>query len=93
MSALLPKADIAARQLNVRFVPEADVGRSFEHIIGASEHRGRNGQPQLFCGLQVDGQIEFGRLFDWKVAWFCAAQDFIDIIGSTAEKIRNVWGV
>jgi hypothetical protein len=26
MSALLPKADMAAGQINVRFVPKADIG-------------------------------------------------------------------
>jgi hypothetical protein len=54
-------------------VPKADIGRSFEHIVGSSEHGGRDGQPEHFCGLQVDDQIDFGRLFDWKIAWFCTA--------------------
>ena len=30
MSALTPKADISWRQLNVRFVPQADINRRFE---------------------------------------------------------------
>jgi hypothetical protein len=45
MSALPPKADIAGRQLNVRFVPKADkVRRSkklclFDHFVGGGEQR------------------------------------------------------
>jgi hypothetical protein len=35
MSALPPKADIAERDRHVRFVPEADVGGSIDHLIGA----------------------------------------------------------
>ena len=32
MSALPPKADIVERGFDVRFVPEADVDRSFDHL-------------------------------------------------------------
>jgi hypothetical protein len=35
MSALPPKADIAERDGNVRFVPLADIDRLFDHLAGA----------------------------------------------------------
>jgi hypothetical protein len=39
MSALPLKADIARQCLNVRFVPEADIGqRSLDAFIGQGEH-------------------------------------------------------
>jgi len=36
MSALPPIADIAGRRLDVRFVPKADIGSSFDYLVGAS---------------------------------------------------------
>ena len=37
MSALPPKADIAAGQTDVRFVPKADIRPPlFDHLVGAS---------------------------------------------------------
>jgi hypothetical protein len=51
MSALPPKADIAERNWDVRFVPKADVSRCsknplskaslFDHLVGAAEERQR----------------------------------------------------
>jgi len=35
MSALPLKADIGTQSWHVRFVPEADVGGSIDHLIGA----------------------------------------------------------
>ena len=47
MSALPPKADIAAAQTDVRFVPKADScaaanSRLFDHLVGDGEHAGWN---------------------------------------------------
>jgi len=35
MSALPPKADIAEYDWDVRFVPKADISRSFDQLVGA----------------------------------------------------------
>jgi hypothetical protein len=35
MSAIPPKADIAGRQLDVRFVPKADIHQLFDSMVGA----------------------------------------------------------
>jgi len=35
---------------------------SLDHLVGDGEHTGRDGEPKCFCGLEVDGQLEFGRL-------------------------------
>jgi hypothetical protein len=34
MSALPPKADIAKRSWDVRFVPKADISHLFDHLVG-----------------------------------------------------------
>jgi hypothetical protein len=66
MSALHPKVDVAGRQLNFRFVPIADTGRL--HSITSSA-RSRNDSeifsPSVLGSLEIDDQLEFGRLLDW----------------------------
>jgi hypothetical protein len=63
MSALPPKADIAARRLNVRFVPIADSCRAanrslFDDLVGGREQRRRHGKAEHPGGLMIDDQLE-----------------------------------
>ena len=37
---------------------------SFDHLVGNRDQRGWNGQPQGFGRLEIDHQLELGRLFD-----------------------------
>jgi hypothetical protein len=46
MSALPPKADMCGANTNVRFVPKADIGHLFDHLIGAGDEVGCNGQTK-----------------------------------------------
>jgi hypothetical protein len=48
MSALPPKADISQTSRHVRFVPEADIAASFDHLVGAL--------------LELQGHVEAERL-------------------------------
>src|SRR6267378_8330309 len=41
--------------------------RSFEYLVGAGQQRGRHGEAQLLCCLQIDRQREFSRELDWQV--------------------------
>ena len=53
MSALPPKADIAARQLNVRFVPEADIPPLFDYLVIMGARHGFTTQFQKPIQLAV----------------------------------------
>jgi hypothetical protein len=53
-------------------------GVSFDHPIGAGEHRPRHGKIKGFQGSEIDHQFQFGRLFDGQVTWFGALEYFVD---------------
>jgi hypothetical protein len=42
---------------------------SFDHLVGAGEHAGRNCQAQRLSGLEVDHQHERGRLDNRQIGW------------------------
>jgi hypothetical protein len=64
-AALLPEADICLPCNICRDGPIADIATfSLDHFVGKREHCGRHGQSNDFGGLEVDDQIEFGRLHD-----------------------------
>src|SRR5262249_58831141 len=41
---------------------------SFDHLVGNSEQRRRNGKAEHSCGLGVEDQFELARPQDWKVS-------------------------
>ena len=47
---------------------------SFDHLVGASEQRGRHGQVERFGGFEVDDELELGRLFDRQVSGLLALE-------------------
>jgi hypothetical protein len=51
MSALPPKADIARRRLDVRFVPKADMSASLDHLVGEQLHLIGSAETEFLGGL------------------------------------------
>ena|SRR5258705_135497 len=39
----------------------------FDHLVGAGQQRRWHDDAKRLCGLQIDHQVEFGRLFDRQV--------------------------
>jgi hypothetical protein len=57
---------------DVRFVPKADkVQRSkkylLDHLVGADNDRVGHGEAERFRRLEIDGQLELGRLLDRQI--------------------------
>ena len=62
MSALPPKADIAERHRDVRFVPKADIKPLLDHLIGTGEEWRRDRHADGLCRSRVDDKLESGWL-------------------------------
>jgi hypothetical protein len=57
----------------------------FDHLVDASDQRGRNGQAERFHLLEVDRQLVFGRRLYQLVGGLHAPEEAIDIpVGSVA---------
>ena len=42
-------------------------GASFDHLVGAGEQRVWHGEAERLSGLEIDSNVELGRLHDWKI--------------------------
>jgi len=42
----------------------------FDHLVGGGEQRLWNGESERFGGLEIENQLEFGRLYDRKIGGF-----------------------
>ena len=54
MSALPPIADMCSTTRDVRFVPKADIASLIDDFVGAGQQWRWHGEPELFCGLEID---------------------------------------
>ena len=74
-SVMPPKAD-AERRRHVSFVPLADIAdHLFNHLVGPHQQGGYRNAKRI-SGLEVDHQLEGGRLFDRDVGNLGAAEKF-----------------
>jgi hypothetical protein len=71
--------------LDVRFGPKADscgaAKELFDHLVGAHQDRRRRLEPDHLSGLEVDDEIKFCGLLDWKIGQVGSAQHFGDLMG------------
>jgi hypothetical protein len=52
---------------------------SFDELAGTGEDRGRHGEAEPLCGLQIDNQLEFRRLLHRQIGRFRAGENPADI--------------
>ena len=67
-------------------LPRQRQGVSLDHLVGAGEDRGRHGKAERFGGLEIDDQLEPGRLLDQKIGRLGAVED----LSSVMPKRRHV---
>ena len=64
--------------------------RLFDHLVGAAEQRWRNVEAERLGGLEVDGQLEFGRRLYRQIGRLLPLEDAIDVSGSAIVWIDSV---
>jgi hypothetical protein len=54
-----------------------------DYLVGAPEDRHRNRQAERARGLQIDDELELGRLLDRQLARLRAFEDLVDVDGGS----------
>jgi len=86
------KADMPNSMRRVCFVPQADVSRCsnirlqkpdlFDHLVGATEQREREGDAKRPGGLEINDQLDLGGLLDRQLSRLLAIENAASIYGS-----------
>ena len=58
-----------------------------DHLVGAGEQRWWNREAERLGGLEIDHQLEFGRLLDGQVGRFGAFEDLVDVDGGAPIQV------
>src|SRR5665213_2205395 len=79
----------------VRKVPTTDSCTAaatglFNHLVGNGNQGGWNDEAERPGRLEIDAQLEFGRLFDRQIGRFRALEDAIDVISSSPKQSADV---
>ena len=65
--------------------------RSFDHLVGAREQRGRHFKAEALRRLEVDRKLVLGRRLYRQLGWLLALEDAIDVAGSLPVNADWVW--
>jgi hypothetical protein len=49
----------------------------FDHLVGSPNQGGWHHEAECLRGFEINNQLKFGWLFDWKIGWLCPFQNFI----------------
>src|SRR5262249_43427617 len=66
---------------------------SFDHLVGDREHARRNVETKRLGGLEIDDELELGRLNDRKVAHLASLEDARNIGAGLSVAVREACAV
>src|SRR5882672_9328415 len=58
--------------------------RSFDDLVGAGEDRWRDGEAERLGGIEIDNQLECGRMLNGQIGGLSAFEDLSDVIAAQA---------
>jgi len=65
----------------------------FDHLVGASKYRLRNGEAQCFGSLEIDYKLVLRGRLHREIAGLLALENAIDIAGRAPELVGKIWSV
>src|SRR5262249_15661122 len=65
----------------------------FDYLVGGGEQRLRNIETERFGGFEIDDELEFGWLLDWKVRGLRSLQNFVNVPGSAPIQVTKICSV
>ena len=90
MSALPPKADMCSATRDVRFVPKADIGFLFDHVVGLRKQRWWDRYAERLSRFEIDHQLVLGWRLHGKIGGLLAFEDTIDVTRGTPVLVDKI---
>src|SRR5262245_31532808 len=60
-----------------------------DHLVGAGEQHRWDVEAERLRGLEVDHQLELGRLLNWKISGLGTSENFVNVAGSTPKEVSE----
>src|ERR1044071_2367823 len=68
-------------------------GLSLDHLVGAGEQHIRHGEPESLGSVQVNYQFVLVGSLYWKISWFFAFENAIDVAGGAPILVKDIRSV
>src|SRR5262249_1489401 len=66
---------------------------SLDYFVCTIQHIGRDRQADLLRGLQIDDELELGRLLDREISGLDAFQDLVYVSVRATEQVGKLWRI
>src|SRR5262245_25671755 len=83
-----PKADMCGATRDVRYGPIADIGISFNYVVGDSHYARWNRDAKCLSGLEIDRQFVLSRLHNRQIGRLLTFENSPDVDAYLAIRLR-----